>query len=383
MANLLPSSWSDVDPGELRFILLEIIGGPGQYDKRGANSDKFYLPMARDDCRVSLAFADKRLLSIEPGPAFDPAQWDEVVSEVERRASRRCVGRDLSFSGYRVDGSWRGARSGVQILPPPADAPVAPVSMAEHPFVLEFPLEASDRWPITNFRRMRGHRQLSRVLNVLLRGGITTQPRRQRHFWAVPSTGQLNEPVVWVQEFYYANFGNAVQDELTPATGAQIEEIRADDYYAAIGNDGGPLRVPADLDESLSAFFQLGSDNHMKFAIAGFWLEAASRQWTISTSATFASLAIAIEALGDRSKKPTARFRDFIDRYAPGASLEERRLTMYALRSDILHGSGLMEMDRDAHFTWAPPEQNERDLSDELWGLTRVAVRNWLRDPTR
>ncbi len=96
----------------------------------------------------------------------------------------------------------------------------------------------------------------------------------------------------------------------------------------------------------------------------------------VSVSASFASLVIAIEALGERALCPTKRFRTFIERYAPGASLETRRREMYAMRSDILHGSGLMEMDLDAHFGWAPPEQKEMDLTDELWGLTRIAVRN-------
>jgi hypothetical protein len=54
---------------------------------------------------------------------------------------------------------------------------------------------------------------------------------------------------------------------------------------------------------------------------------------------------------------------------------------MYALRSDILHGSGLMEMDQDMPFGWSPPEQNERDLMRELWGLTKLSMRNWLKNP--
>ena len=41
-----------------------------------------------------------------------------------------------------------------------------------------------------------------------------------------------------------------------------------------------------------------------------------------------------------------------------------------------------MEMDRDADFGWAPPEQKEKDVMDELWGLARIAMRNWLRNPT-
>jgi hypothetical protein len=40
-----------------------------------------------------------------------------------------------------------------------------------------------------------------------------------------------------------------------------------------------------------------------------------------------------------------------------------------------------MEMDQDADLGWAPPEENERNLMEELWHLTRIAVRNWLRNP--
>ena len=124
---------------------------------------------------------------------------------------------------------------------------------------------------------------------------------------------------------------------------------------------------------------KLSKANRDKFGIAAFWMETAARQWTISFSASFASLAIAVESLGERTSRPTDRFRDFIEQYAPGASQYGRRTEMYALRSDILHGSRLMEMDRDSGFGWAPPEQSEKDLMNELWALTSSAVRNWLK----
>jgi hypothetical protein len=67
--------------------------------------------------------------------------------------------------------------------------------------------------------------------------------------------------------------------------------------------------------------------NREKFGRAGFWLDMASRQWTISFSASFASLVIAIEALAERGNNlgAAARFRNFIERYAAIASLENRR----------------------------------------------------------
>jgi len=377
--NLLQRGWADLDPAELRFILLERIGKPGQYDGRDSNPNTFYLPLAGSSCRIKLTFSDsKQIVAIEPGPAFDAAQWEKVVADVECSGPIK-VGRDCSFSSFRVAGSWRGKRSGIQILPPPADAPRAPSEMAEHPFILEYPVKVSDLWPITNFRRMREHRQLTFLLNVLLAGSTTIQPRRSRNLWAlVHEEGVVSGEAKWVQEFYFANFGEAVRDELSPPAAASLEEVDPETYYATVGHDGRGLRVPADLDDSICCYMRLSKANREKFGRAGFWMSMARGQWTVSFSASFASLAIAIESLGERSLRPTVRFRNFIEQYAPGASLENRRNEMYALRSDILHGSGLMEMDQDAHFGWAPPEQKERDLMNELWGLTRVAMRNWL-----
>jgi hypothetical protein len=379
MTNLLKTTWSEVDPSEIRFILFERIGRPGQYRDRVNNPGKFYLPLADSTCCVLLTFSeDKQLVAIEPGPAFDALQWDEIVREIESTCPIK-VGRDCSFSGFRVRGSWRGARSGVQILPPPADAPVAPVEMAEHPFILEFPVKVSDRWPITNHRRMTNHRRLTLLLNILV-GRTCLQPRRFRHLWAtVP--GDRGFGVKWVQEFFFANFGEAVVDTLSPLTTERIKEVDPDSYYTRVGHDGRSLEVPADLDHLICRYTQLSPRNRATFDLGSFWMDMASRQWTILLSASFASLVIAIEALGDRSKRPTARFHDYLEQYAPGASLQDRRKKMYALRSDILHGSGIMEMDRDADFGWSPPEQDDKDLMEELWGLTKLSMRNWLKTP--
>jgi hypothetical protein len=378
-ASLYRASWSDFDAAELRFVLLELIGKPGQYDGLPEDEHSFYLPLAREACQLKLTFSnEKQIVAIEPGPAFNSARWARVVEEIERTAPRK-VGRDWSFSSFRVQGSWRGQRSGVQILPPPAAAPAAPVEMAEHPFILEFPLVASDNFSITNFRRRREHRQLTLILNVFL-SGRTTHPTRQcRHLWAVDG----GQPAKWVQESYFADLGTIVREDLSPPAAEALEEVEPEAYYATVGHDGKGLRVPADLDDSICCYLALsrGRVTREKLRTAAFWMDMAARQWTLSQSASFVSLAIAIEALGERTSRPTDRFRDFIERYAPG-SKPETRMKMYALRSDILHGSGLMERDKDADFGWAPPEKVEGDLLDELWSLTRTAIRNWIKSAT-
>jgi len=54
---------------------------------------------------------------------------------------------------------------------------------------------------------------------------------------------------------------------------------------------------------------------------------------------------------------------------------------MYELRSVILHGSDLMQMDQDLAFGLDPPDWNEGELHRELWSITRLALRNWLKNP--
>jgi len=241
--NLFQRSWNDLDSAELRLILLERLGKPGQYDDRESNPNVFYLPLAGTACRIKLTFSDnKQIVAIEPGPAFDAAQWEQVVADIESTGPRK-VACDCSFSSYRVPGSWRGERSGVQILPPPPDAPRAPSEIAEHPFILEYLVKASDLWPITNFRRMRAHRQLTFVLNILLAGHTTIQPRRPRDLWVSVHEDGVQDPVVkWAQEFYFTKLDKIVQDELSPPAAESLEEVDPKTYYECVGHEGRPTR---------------------------------------------------------------------------------------------------------------------------------------------
>jgi hypothetical protein len=241
-------------------------------------------------------------------------------------------------------------------------------------------VRSSQRFVITNYRRSRAHRRLTLLLNILLASRISLQPRRGRDLWAIEwKDGTLE--CRWVHEGFFADPGVLVADELSSPAGDRIEEVRPEAYYVRHGDNDRSLHLPADLDDWICRYTQLSSGNRFKLDRAGFWMDMAFREWTTSFSASFASLVIGIEALGDRNLKLTKRFHDFLERYAPGASLEARRRLMYALRSEILHGSGLMEMDQDADLGWAPPEQNEKELMENLWHLTRMAMRNWLKNP--
>lgn len=395
---LLKGEWRGINSYDLRLLLEDRIGGPGQRDRERASPDVLFLPLAREACRVAVEFDSTGIVSISPGEAFDPVQWQRVSDDIETLllASTPKFGRDYSFSSFRVTGSWRGENSGVQILPPPTSAPRADVELAEHPFILEFPIRASEFWPVTNSRRLRCHRRLTLLLNVLLAGRTQLQSRRSAHVWArVRCNGQ--DKIEWVQRFFFADLGAAVTDELSPAAPGRIEEVEPEEYYTRVGHDGLPLRVPSDLDESIVSYLRLQRESTRRFDRATFWMDVASRQWTVSVSASFAALVSAVESLTTRGEahhfdcptcaKPTQhevpgatrRFMDFFENYAPGQVLAKRRQEMYSVRSRILHGSDLLALDEELAFGWDPPSWEQGQLHEELWGVTRIAMRNWLR----
>jgi hypothetical protein len=395
--SLLREEWSGVDSAELMILLKERIGGSGQVD-REVKPEKFYLPLAGPTNRVAITYKKGLVVRIEAGPAFDTAEWERISTEIEISllggSSKR--GRDFSFSSRRVLGSWEGKNSGVQILPPPETAPRANVESADHPFILEFPLRVSELWPITNHRRLREHRKLTLVLNVLLSGHISYFLQRSEHLWA---KHHLRENVDWVQRFFWADLGEAVSEKPTTLPTERITEIDPDQYYnyERPGGGGAELRVPTNLDESLVLYQVLNNQQREKFDRAAYWLDMASRQWWLSASSSFACLVSAIESLVENGsthqtfcdqcqknryhETPGAgqRFKTFLETYAADGPLQHNRDEMYRMRSLILHGARLLSFDEVLSFGWEPPEWNERQIHTELWTLTQIALRNWLR----
>ena len=383
--NLLYPNWEHLDSHELRILLGHRIGQPGQHDGIEANPNRLYLPLAGAECRVALTFCGREIVSVEPGQSFDQAQWDAIANEIETTVLKGpvIIGREYSFSRHRVQGSWHGPRSGVQILPPHPESPLAPVEMAEHPFILEFPIQKAEFGPITNHRRLREHRALTLLLNVLLRSRMNLQPRRAPHFWGMFFREDGGHETRWVQNSYFGKLGECVLDAYSHTTDHLLEVIESDSYYTQLmGIDGKGLRVPDDLDDSICLYQSLARKRRAEFDRMAFWLDNSSRQWEFSMSASFAALVSAVESLINQDGRGSKqRFRDFFETYAPGATLVDRRSQMYQLRSTILHGGELMTIDEGIAFGWDPPWWNERALHEDLWTVTRIAARNWLRNP--
>ena len=280
VTNLLSDRWKKLDSYELRLLLEKHFGGPGQYDGRLENPNKFYLPLARDQCQIALTYSNEKIVIIEPGAAFDDEKWNRSSKEIEKTLfdGPAKVGRSYTFSSYRVRGLWQGARSGVQILPPPDNAPQAPVEMADHPFILEFPIKSSDHWPLTNYRRMREHRRMTRLLNLLV-AGSTSISSSSKHFWGTDTFPSSSRESKWVQRAFFADLGPLVVDEISSSASEKLEELAPEVYFTEVGRDGRGLCVPADLDDLICSYLNLDERNRDKFDRAAFWMDMAGRQW--------------------------------------------------------------------------------------------------------
>lgn len=339
----------NLDPTEVRLLLKEYVPGIGQHDGRTPRT--LFLPSAGASCRVKVTYnKGGRISSLTEGPAFDATEWEKMSNPANTVGPSR-IGRDYSFSSFRVDGWWRGHRSGVQILPPSDDAPRPPFERGEHPFILEFSIISCPVGTITNYRRRRKHRKLTLLLNILLAGRTNFQ-LRSAQFW-----GQVNEddgpsPIRWIQQCYFVNF-EAFSDQLSSQVGAPLTSIDSRSYYKVAVHDGRGLNIPDDLDDLIVLYFNLTQEDGDKLDRAMFWMDMAARQWEISKSSSFASLVTAIEALVMRGQEhrvfcpccqeekshdvpsATANFRNFFETYAPDPMQRAARTKMYKYRSNI------------------------------------------------
>jgi hypothetical protein len=255
-------------------------------------------------------------------------------------------------------------------------------------------MESNDR-SVMDVRRTQEHRKLTQVLNVALVGGTSIASRRAHAAWT--HTGLEAK---WVSVgFPYSPPGSPVIEEWTPPTANSLEKVPPNVYYSNHGSDGLGLRIPSDLDELILGYRNLPTAKRAQFDRAAYWLSTSSQFGNVSTSAAFAALVSAIESLTKRGDKcsgvcntcdrkclheipgPTKNFRAFLEEYVPEPEAGPRLSKMYDMRSRILHGSDLMQLDQD--FTASDPTSSfEIDLHGDLLSMTRIALRAWLQRAT-
>lgn len=342
-----------------------------------------------------------QIISIEPGPGFSENTLVPLKDKIRTtliESSGSIIRADILFSSKPVKGSFRITDGQLQIIPAPDHAPHPPMMIADHPFILEFPIKCSSDGFVTNNRAMRRALELTWTLNALLRSAISRIGPRVRHLWGLALSDQIEVPtqqnVKWVQEYYAIDNLPIQYADFSAPRPEQIRVIPHDEYYGSPFILSDDLVLPDSISQMIEKADRLDLDERRRFIRAVRWMYAAYPLHSHLISSCFVALVSAIEALmpdpdrqdpcptcqKDRSPGPTRRFQDFVERYAPSPDPEEKnRKRLYKIRSALAHGRDLLRFD-SAPWDWSlnTTSATEREALDQLFRIVRAVIVNWL-----
>ena len=385
-----------VEADELAIVL-------GRYFPRGSweqNSSSILHMTAGGEVALVVEYSKRgRIIDVKASDIVSSQLLDEIVVAVEAELlgeQEAFIRREILFSldpvrhHYRHHDSW-------QIIPAPANAPQPPASYAQHPFLLEMRLPASSLFEIRISRAQKRLWQLHLVLSLLLHGQIEKASYNAQFHWVLDGEPPERPPASrYLQGGYtfpglaYEPSGFSELDGLSP-----MQRVADDDYFSRLGVDDSPMAMPACLPGVFDSLEKAPEDVRMRFVRACYWLDSSSASWRISASLSYVSLVNSIETLvpseprvecphchKDMSPGPTRRFRDFVDRHAPGVE-GGSRARLYKLRSDLVHGEHLLRRDWPGWVGgFEPATLRQDDLRREMYSIARVAIINWFREQT-
>jgi hypothetical protein len=198
---------------------------------------------------------------------------------------------------------------------------------------------------------------------------------------------------MYAQEYYEVEDRSIGGPDLSPVDAADAAIVVADNeaYYRTRGiAKGDVLQIPAALTQLLDNYYGLGEEAARQYRRACYWFNLGRFLFDYSGSASFFAFVVAIESLLPTGEGPhtcpncgephhpsiTRAFRSFLETYVPDRPDRE---TFYALRSNIVHGTTLLQFDiREEFGDFHPGDLDQREQMDELNRVCRVALVNWL-----
>jgi hypothetical protein len=150
--------------------------------------------------------------------------------------------------------------------------------------------------------------------------------------------------------------------------------------------------VPDNLDALVGAFANLKPEDRFRFLRACQWVYVAHAHWVTHASSFYIALVAAIESLlpaapasekcpacgRDKGPGTTHLFQEFVEAHTKNETASNRKL-LYALRSKLAHGGGLLQLDeRPWAFSFTTTDLQERESWTELSTVVREVLINWL-----
>jgi hypothetical protein len=350
--------------------------------------DEFTFPAAHAYV-LKLKLRDGHVVKITAGELLSKEELHELLEQVEADLNDERIaeyGVEILFADRPVVGGFRFGSLPMQILPPPPEAPrPTNAGEGEHPFVLEYPMRAHRTPELRLKRRYNNAVKWARILNALLYGSIGwySSPR-PRQMW-VTKSGDIEGPSFRANKAYCFPARRILTNELSEQT-ALLPVVPADAYF------GGPRSraqadlpmdtffIPDNLDQLVAAFLRLDSARQRQFLRCANSIYIARELWDVSVSSYFLACVQAIETLVGRSKENrTEHVKKFIDKYCVTADTDRSIVNdLYKVRSDIVHGSYLFQLDATPGFFNAAASSQELETFGPALTLAKNGLRKWL-----
>jgi hypothetical protein len=393
--NLLAELYDDrVDHDELLDEISAFFGS-AQYDRSGviaypSNTASF----------INVTCDSSGVVDVQAGPSFDRTRFERLRQAVFNAivdTTGPMVRAAVLFSGRPTTGQHRASEIGLQIYPVPAHAPRSDLVTAAHPFVTEFEVLGSRDWRVNVARGIRETERWTWVLNAIVTHTVRGIPSKNTpHHWVLGPSEQsapVETRISWAQEFYgYSGFSHQ-PGEPAEATAPPLALIPDDIYYARQGLEvGSVLDLPESFERLTAIYATLARPQRDRFLRAAQWFYVAGEIHPLHASPGLAALVTAIETLAheardrsicaccglDTAPGPTARFKEFLDRYVPEAGNKTATGRLYTLRSNIVHGLDRLLSDAPWATAFKPAVLEEREDVGTLFRATRLALVRWL-----
>jgi len=380
-----------VDPDELLSILSSHFGRAESH-----REGEVFFPGAKD-FRVRLRVDNDAIVDLELGHGLAVSEASDLAREVREKLVENqspVVARGIVFCSIPVVGHYLAPEDAFHLIPAPPQAPRPPAFVGDHPLVIEFPVTSSSDGLITAYRTGHALARWIWFLNAVLLDRFASYSRaRQSWFLTV---GDLNAQ----PEVRWGSAGYFIPDWVPPAggftlpVGPEIASRPQDDYYTRRGvSVNETLTLPDSFEADVRRFLALGPGSRNRFLQGGQWVTASRDLWGSHMSAWYIAQVAAIETLvhqdeppdvcaecgRDKNQRPTARFKDFLERYAPGTGSRTEIDRLYSVRSGLVHGGTLLHHDSPFGGGMLAFATNEREPMDRLSLAVTIAMVNWLR----
>jgi hypothetical protein len=194
--------------------------------------------------------------------------------------------------------------------------------------------------------------------------------------------------------------GPATIPSLSPST-QSLPVVPATSYYAdwrSPARANLPLDefiIPDDLNQAFAKFAALQGAERHRFVSAAAIIDIASSSWESSISTSFVASVQAIECIAQELPKssrrwlvwkqaigPVRRFRQICERHGIAAGVDNETMEqLYAIRSGLVHGESLFDIDRHPWGTGMAGTVlglGDIDAAASATRLAKAVARDWL-----